>query len=62
LVLSGYMLLAGRVRHCSEAAEIAEVLESAFKCKVDPHRLFTVSNSAADGVCESRRFTLHSWD
>jgi midasin len=50
------MLLAGRVRHGSEAAEIVEVLESAFKCKVDPHTLFTISNSA-DGVHENRRIS-----
>lgn len=52
------MLLAGRVRHESEAAEIADVLEAAFKCKVDPRKLFTFSTdvvqdrrSAASPLC-----------
>jgi len=49
------MLLAGRVRHESEAAEIADVLDAAFKYKVDPHKLFTFS---ADVVHDRRSSAL----
>lgn len=48
--LTGYMLLAGRVRHSSEAAEIANVLEAAFKCKLDPLKLFTVDVVTTNGT------------
>lgn len=42
-LLPGYMLLAGRVRQPEEEQLVIEVIENNLKCKIDPDRLFSLS-------------------
>ena len=54
------MLLAGRVRHDAEADEVREVLEAAFRCKLDPQRIFTLPSSTTSSSEASRRHRIES--
>jgi len=55
VVCTGYLLLAGRVRHSSEENEIIAVLESVFRHKIDPHAMFSVPAVDSVNVAGGRR-------
>ena len=42
LIEDGYLLLAGRLRHCKEIAIVAQVLEKHFKRQIDHEKLFNI--------------------
>ena len=43
----GFLLLAGRVRNEEEVVAIKEVIEEKLRCKIDPERLFTLSENTS---------------